>query len=77
MRRHGLEGFIRVAEAPPHPEPEAIAKNIDVDGISEATVHAIIELESGGLHTIEILAAKILVDYFSKFSIQSTPHARR
>ena len=42
LQEHGLEGFIRVAEAPPHQEPEKVAKTIDVEGISEATIMATI-----------------------------------
>ena len=34
LQQHGLEGFIRVAKAPPHQEPETVARTIDVNGIS-------------------------------------------
>ena len=38
--KNGLEGFIRVAEAPPHEELEQVS--IDLKAIRESTVHALI-----------------------------------
>ena len=38
LQKNGLEGFIWVAEAPHHQEPEKVARTIDVEVISEATV---------------------------------------
>ena len=42
LTKHGLDGFIRVTEAPPHMEPEKIATTIDMEGIFEVTMQAVI-----------------------------------
>ena len=42
LQKHGLQGFIRVVEAPPHQDPKKVAKSIDVDDISEAIIQATI-----------------------------------
>ena len=68
MQKQGLEGFIRVTEAPPHQELEKVAKTIDVEGILEATIQAAIELSTGGLHSIETPTTEILVEYFGEYS---------
>ena len=49
LQNNRVEGFIRVAEALPHKDPEKIAKTIDVEDISKATIHAAIEFRSEGL----------------------------
>ena len=37
LQQHDLEGFIHIVKALPHPEPEVIAKKIDVEEISRGT----------------------------------------
>ena len=44
LEKNGLEGFIQVAGAPPHKEQAKVTKTINIDDISEATMHAAIEL---------------------------------
>ena len=53
LTKHGLEGFIWVAKAPPHMKLEKVATTINTEGISKVTVQATIDLPSGGLHLIE------------------------
>ena len=48
---HGLEGFLRVADAPPHEEPEKVAPPIDLEEITEGTIQALIGLPTGGLRS--------------------------
>ena len=38
LTKHGLEGLIRVAMAPPHKEPEKVALQIDLEEIMEEVV---------------------------------------
>ena len=38
FNQHGLGGFLRIVEAPPHKEPEKYATTIDIEGISDVTV---------------------------------------
>ena len=46
LEKNGLVGFIQVARAraPPHKEQAKVTKTINIDDISEATMHATIEL---------------------------------
>ena len=69
--KNGLEGFIRVAEAPPHEELDKLAMTIVVDKLSEGMVQAAIELPSRGLYLIENPSTQILMRYFGEFSIAS------
>ena len=70
--KNGLEGFIRVAEAPPHEEQDKVAMTIVVGKLSEGMVQGAIELPSGGLHSIENPSTQTLTKYFEDFSIAST-----
>ena len=45
--QHGLEGFLRITEAPPHKEAEKVAKKIDIEEITEEAIHALIRLPEG------------------------------
>ena len=47
--KHGLEGFLRVADASPHEEPEKVAPRIDLEEITEGTIQALIGLTDGEL----------------------------
>ena len=35
---NGLEGFLRITDAPPHEEPEQVAPTIDLAEITEGTI---------------------------------------
>ena len=37
LSKHGIEGFILVAKAPPHEEPEKVAATINVEELSKVT----------------------------------------
>ena len=39
--KNGLEGFLRIADAPPHEEPEQVAPTIDLAKITEGTIQAL------------------------------------
>ena len=38
--KNNLEGFLRIADAPPHEEPEKVGPTIDLEEITEGTIHA-------------------------------------
>ena len=40
--KHGLEGFLKVPDAPPHDELEKVASTIDLEEITEGTIQALI-----------------------------------
>ena len=66
FNRHGLEGFLRIAEAPPHEEPEKVALRIDLEEITEDVVRALIGLLEGGLYSIENPSTETLTEYFGE-----------
>ena len=49
MTENGLEGLLRIADAPPHTEPEQAAATIDLSEITEGAVQALTGLQAGGL----------------------------
>ena len=69
--QHGLEGFLRIAEAPPHDEPEKVAKKIDLEEITEESICALIGLLEGGLYSIENPSPEMLTKFFGEYSLAS------
>ena len=49
LTEKGLEGLLRIADAPPHAEPEQAATTINLSEITEGAVQALIGLQAGGL----------------------------
>ena len=58
--KHGLEGFLRIADAQPHDKPEKVTPTIDLEEISEGTIHTLKGLPTGGLQSIESASTEIL-----------------
>ena len=69
--QHGLEGFLRIAEAPPHDEPGKVAKKIDLEEITEDVIHALIGLPKGGIYSIENPSPEMLTKFFNEYSLTS------
>ena len=64
----GFEGYIRVAEAPPHPEALDIAKKLNVDTVTNATVRKKLGLSVIGEKHFDISPAETLGKYFGEYS---------
>ena len=71
LTEHGLEGFLRIADAPPHDEPEQAVKSIDLSEITEGAVQAITGLQAGGMQSVECPSNEILFEYFGEYSLSS------
>ena len=71
LSKNGLEGFLRVADAPPHEEPEKVAATIDLKEISKGTMQALVGLPARGLCSIENNSTEILTKYFRKYTLSS------
>ena len=69
--QHGLEGFLRIAEAPPHEEAEKVAKKIDLEVITEEAIRALIGLPEGGIYSIENPSPETLTKFFGEYSLAS------
>ena len=64
----GFEGYIRVAEAPPHPEALDMAKKLNAHTIMNATVRQKLGLSGVGEKHFEIAPAETLAKYFGEYS---------
>ena len=71
LTEHGLEGFLRIAEAPPQDEPEQSAATIDLPEITEGAIQALTGLQVGGLQSVECPSNMILFEYFGEYSLCS------
>ena len=68
---NGLEGFLRIADAPPHEEPEQAATTIDLSEITEGAIQVLMRLQAGGLQSVECLSNENLLEYFGEYSLNS------
>ena len=62
---------MRIADAPPHAEPEQAATTIDLSEVTEGAVQTLTGIKSDGLRSIENPSNQILFEYFSEYSISS------
>ena len=69
--QHGLDGFLRIAEAPTHKESEKGAKKIDLEEIMEVAIYALIRLPEGGISSIENPSPETLTNVFNEYSLAS------
>ena len=71
LNKYGLDGFLRIAEAPPYEELEKVSLRIDLDEITEDVVRALIGLPEGGVYSIENPSTETLTEYFGEYTIAS------
>ena len=64
----GFEGYIRVAEAPPDLEALDIAKKLNVDTVTNATIWKKLGLSAIGEKHFDISPAQTLEKYFGEYS---------
>ena len=69
--RNGLEGFLCIADALPHEEPEQVAPTIDLSELTEGTIQALTGLQARGLQSVENPSSDILLEYFGEYSLIS------
>ena len=67
----GLEGFLCIADAPQHDEPEQAAATIDLSEITEGAVQDLTGLQAGGLQSVECPSKEIMFKYFGEYSLSS------
>ena len=66
-----MEGLLRIADAPPHTEPEQAATTIDLSEITEGAVQALTGLLAGGIRSIENPSNQILFEYFGEYPLSN------
>ena len=67
----GFEGYIRVAEAAPHPEALDIAKKLNVETMMNVTIRKKLGLSTIGEKHFNISPAKALEKYFGEYSVSA------
>ena len=65
----GSEGYIRVVEAPPHPDAFNIARKLNVDTVTNAMVRQKLGLSGLGEKHFDIAPAETLQKYFAEYSL--------
>ena len=71
LTENGLGGLLRVADAPPHQDPEQAATTVDLSEVTEGAVQALTGITEGGLQTIELPSSEIFFEYFGEYSLSS------
>ena len=71
LKQHGLEGFLRIMEAPPHREAEKVVKDIDTEVITEEAIRALTGLPEGDIFNINNLTPKQLTKYLCEYFLAS------
>ena len=69
LQRHDLGGYLRVIDAPPHPEAQEIARQLHPDTVTNNLIRSALGLQRGGVHDIEVPSHTILEAYFGTYSV--------
>ena len=70
-------GYIRVAEVPPHPDAQEVAKKLNVDTITNASIRKKLGLSGSGERHFEITPVGVLERYFGEYSTSSKAYKTR
>ena len=68
-QERGLGGYLKVIDAPTHPDAQAVARRIQPDTITNNVVRAALDLQRGGDHDVEIPSSMTLKEYFGEYSV--------
>ena len=66
LTENGLQGFIQVAEAPPHPNATEIASKLNIETITDSMIRKKLSLDSTGERQLEMVPSHILERYYGK-----------
>mgnify|MGYP000134895197 FL=1 len=68
LKTNGLEGYLWITNAEPHPHAAEIVKQIDVDKLMNKQVHQFLNLKNEGYDIIDTFEADILESFFGEYS---------
>ena len=71
LTENGLQGFIQVAEAPPHPNATEIASRLNIETITDSMIRKKLSLDSTGERQLEMVPSHILERYYGKYSLSA------
>ena len=63
-----MGGYLKVIDAPVHPDAQAVARCISPDTITNNVIRVALDLQRGGDHDVEIPPATTLKEYFGEYS---------
>ena len=68
LQEHGMGGYLKVIDAPAHPDAQKKGKEVCPEAITNKVIRAALELKQGGDHDAEIPSAAKLKQYFGEYS---------
>ena len=71
LTENGLQGFIKVAEAPPHPNATEIASKLNIETITDSMIRKKLSLDNTGERKLEMVPSHILERYYGKYSLSA------
>ena len=74
LENDGLENYLQVVEAEPHPDVMAIIRHIDAKQITNRLVHHFLNLKNEGYNEIDNLEEDILQSYFGPSLTSAKSH---
>ena len=69
LQQRGLGGYLRVIDAPTHPDAQAIARRIHPDTVTNNMIRAALDVARCGDHEVEIPPHSTLKEYFGMYSM--------
>ena len=71
LTENGLQGYIQVAEAPPHPNVTEIASRINIETITDSMLRKKLNLDCTCEWQLEMVPPHILERYYGKYSLSA------
>ena len=68
---HGLQGFIRMAEVPQHPNITEMVSKLNIETLTDSMVSKKLGLDNTGERQFEILPTEFLERYYGKYSLSA------
>ena len=68
LHSRNLQGFIRVAEADPHPQAEELVQELDITKITTKKVRNALQMPRGGFDAVQKPSSEALRSYFGEYS---------
>ena len=68
LHNKNQQGFIKVADAEPHPQAEALMQGIDVRKITTKKVRTTLQMQRGGFDVVKKVSEEALRSYFAEYS---------
>ena len=69
LAERSLQGLIKVAEAPPHPNATEIATKLNIETLTYSMVRKKLNLHSIGERQLEMFPTELLERHYGKYSL--------